>query len=491
MPDLGPILALHGATDDLWRLSALVVSAKPPASLTTSDGQEVKPRHLLENGSHSAWAFRFEGKLGAKAREITYKVAGVEASVHLPARGQSPQIAYASCNGFSSLKDMKRVADKHALWRRMAERHGEAPYNLLLLGGDQVYANSMWGAVASMHEWAAKSWEEANASAFTPTMEDDLRKFYFELYVTRWSQPEIARMLAQVPMIAMWDDHDIMDGWGSYPPERQNCPVFNGLWPIAREAFAVFQQQIDPKAGDRIHDAIAPEYGFSRCHKLGRLAVLVLDMRSERTANQVIGPDHWNQIFSRMDQLKRSDVDHLLVMSSIPVVYPGFDTIERVLGIVPGQQELEDDLRDHWKSRPHKGERLRLIHRLLDLASAVSIRPTILSGDVHVGAIGAIESTRNGNSASPDAVVSQLISSGVVHPGPGGMVLFALQHLLDSTDEIDRGIVARMVKFPGTSTAFIGGRNFLSLEPDDTSRIWANWFVEGETHSYVKVVHPI
>ena len=44
----------------------------------------------------------------------------------------------------------------------------------------------MWGAVASMHEWAAKSWEEANASAFTPAMEDDLRKFYFDLYVSRW-----------------------------------------------------------------------------------------------------------------------------------------------------------------------------------------------------------------------------------------------------------------------------------------------------------------
>jgi phosphodiesterase/alkaline phosphatase D-like protein len=133
-------------------------------------------------------------------------------------------------------------------------------------------------------------------------MEDDLRKFYFDLYVTRWSQPEIARMLAQVPMVAMWDDHDIMDGWGSYPPERQNCPVFNRLWPIAREAFAVFQQQIELKAGEHIDDALAPEYGFSRCHKLGRLAVLALDMRSERTADQVIGLNHWNQIFSRMSQ---------------------------------------------------------------------------------------------------------------------------------------------------------------------------------------------
>lgn len=26
----------------------------------------------------------------------------------------------------------------------------------------------------------------------------------------------------------LWDDHDIWDGWGSYPEHLQNCPVFQG-----------------------------------------------------------------------------------------------------------------------------------------------------------------------------------------------------------------------------------------------------------------------
>lgn len=71
------------------------------------------------------------------------------------------------------------------------------------------------------------------------------------------------------------------------------------------------------------------------------------------------------------------------------------------------------------------------------------------------------------------------------------MVLFALTHLLDSIDEIDRVVVARMTKFPGTTTAYIGGRNFLSLEPDDQDRIWANWIVENEKDLYTKVLHPV
>ncbi|HPE71554.1 MAG TPA: hypothetical protein PK018_05160 [Candidatus Competibacter sp.] len=40
--------------------------------------------------------------------------------------------------------------------------------------------------------------------------------------------------MASIPSIAMWDDHDIFDGWGSYDEERQNCPVYQGIYPIAR-----------------------------------------------------------------------------------------------------------------------------------------------------------------------------------------------------------------------------------------------------------------
>lgn len=39
----------------------------------------------------------------------------------------------------------------------------------------------------------------------------------------------------------MWDDHDIFDGWGSYPPELQNCPVFSGIFFVARKFYLLFQ----------------------------------------------------------------------------------------------------------------------------------------------------------------------------------------------------------------------------------------------------------
>ena len=38
---------------------------------------------------------------------------------------------------------------------------------------------------------------------------------------------------------------------------------------------------------------------------------------------------------------------------------------------------------------------------------------------------------------------------------------------------------------------FIMARNWLGLEPDSKDRIWANWYVEGESESYTKVIHPV
>lgn len=39
-----------------------------------------------------------------------------------------------------------------------------------------------------------------------------------------------------------WDDHDIFDGWGSYPDTIQNCPVFQGCFHAAKRFYLLFQQ---------------------------------------------------------------------------------------------------------------------------------------------------------------------------------------------------------------------------------------------------------
>ena len=493
---MGPVLSFRGYDEqsNSWKLSALVVTEDgAPRDLYFSGNVHVPPASatlLWQVGNRAAYQFSFEAPLSDTPTRLTYSPAeNTYFDVHLPARNEAPFMAYASCNGFSSQKVMKGVEVKNRMWLEMAARHDQMPYHLMLLGGDQVYADSVWEVVPAIKKWNSLPNAKANKASFTKTMHRQLTKFYFDLYTERWAQPEVAQMMASIPAISMWDDHDIFDGWGSYPAERQNCDVFQGIGDIAKHAFSVFQQHLAFNA-QKPAPYQAPNHGFSVGHVVGSTAILSIDMRSERSQTQVLSPEHWDNIYAWLSGL--SNIDHLFVMSSIPVVYPDFNILESFLGAVPGQQELEDDLQDHWSSRSHKGERNRMVHRLFKFQER-GIRVTILSGDVHVAAFGMLENNRT-EYKGHTRVINQLISSAIVHPAPSKMVLFALTHLLDKEREIDPGILSRMGIFPGTDTKFVGARNFLSLEPDQNTerpRYWANWFAEKQGEPFTKVIHPV
>jgi hypothetical protein len=493
---LGPVLGFRGVEGGRWLIGALVVVQGPeiPAlHWRAGSGPEQSARavRLAEHKGRIVWRLDLAVAQEDADVVVRYEIGGASWSFTVPAAGRRPRLAFASCNGFSSLKMMKSVQDNYALWKVMAARHSAAPYHLLLMGGDQVYADEMWETVEALRRWNELPPDTANNAPFGAALEARVRGLYFDLYLRHWSQPEVGLVLATVPTLMMWDDHDIFDGWGSYPPERHASPMFQGIFRIAREHFRIFQRQEDgenPQAA-----SLAPRFGFSVGHRIGDLALVVLDMRSERRVDQVLSQDHWDAVLGWIDGLR--GCRQLLVMSSIPVIYPSYAVIETALGVLPGQQEIEDDLRDHWTSRGHRGERLRLFHRLLAFSEREATRVTLISGDVHVGALGILESSRSGGPGSHATVINQLISSGIVHPGSPGMVLFALEHLLPKSEEVDRGLTAEMVPIPGTQRRYLGARNFLSLEPDrpdrDGGRIWAHWICEGETEPYTKVIHPV
>ena len=112
-------------------------------------------------------------------------------------------------------------------------------------------------------------------------------------------------------------------------------------------------------------------------------------------------------------------ISHLFVISSIPVVHPDFSELERALSIFPGQQELEDGLRDRWNSTPHKQEAAAPDPSSCWIFKWRGNRVTLLSGDVHVGALGLIRDLRSiGGGASEE--ILQLTSSGIISPPPKG-----------------------------------------------------------------------
>lgn len=505
---LGPVLQFRGVAQGeggqaRWRLSALVVcdgeDAAPQAQFkdaaVTAAPAVCIARIPLEAPTRAVWRIDFSAPIAGQT--LHYDIAGVAGSLSVPAAGVSPRMAYGSCNGFSDPKLMKQVDVPNGRWIHLAGRHAEQPYQLLLLGGDQIYSDEMWKTVPELAAWLTLDKSARLKAAFNRTMRKQVDALFARLYVDRWSQPEVAQMLAAIPTIMMWDDHDIMDGWGSYPAELHSCPVYQGIFDVARRYFRIFQWQC---AEDETHPcAIAGQRAFSLGYTgLGDIAILAPDLRSERQPalpdasgklqpDRIVSQQSWTALYAWLAQPGPA-YRHLLFMSSIPVAYLDLGAVEKLLDTLPGQQELEDDLRDHWRSPAHLQERLRLVHRLLDHAATRPCRVTIISGDVHVGALSVIESTR-AEHAGRGAVINQLVSTGIVHPAPPAIVRYVLEHIGNGVDPVDRGITATMQPISGRGRYLIGARNWLALEPDDQARIWANWHVEGMDQPLTKVIH--
>ena len=74
---------------------------------------------------------------------------------------------------------------------------------------------------------------------WSDAMAEEATYFYFTHYRQHWCSKHLADALACIPQVMMWDDHDIFDGWGSYPHALLTCTVFQGnlllltplLWP--------------------------------------------------------------------------------------------------------------------------------------------------------------------------------------------------------------------------------------------------------------------
>lgn len=493
---MGPILSLRFADPSRWYVSALVVTTEKAAPLLAVEcvgessrcPMEAAAEELWLHGEHVVYRYDMEIQRDANhATRVEYQFSGMPRpwSFHVPAAGGKPRMAFVSCNGFSSASDMKKVKDKNCLWTHMAALHRKDPYNVLIMGGDQVYADQIWEGCPAIKSWVETPLKKRQQHQFSPAMADQVKQFYFDLYRDRWHQPEVEDMLSSVPTVMMWDDHDIFDGWGSYNPETQNCAVYKGIFDIARNHFAVFQQQVNPRATEDHPGKIAGQGTFTLTLDLGDYAILAIDARSERTQSRVLARETWDAIWGWTDQLRERKVDvrpkHLLIVIAVPVLHADFGLFETLMGWIPGEQELEDDVRDHWQSPGHRKERLRLIHRLLDLMDSGKIRVTILSGDVHVACLGVIKSERSGMPGARSSVINQLTSSGIVHPAPPKLLGYLLEKLSDIPEPIDRGIEGAMLAFPSKRKKFVLARNFLSLEPDERDdRLWANWYVEGE-----------
>ena len=452
------------------------------------DKEEIKAEKIGILKSGNFYRAEFEIKQSKKSKTITYNILNNNTdsnttdafnrdswSFYVPSSTEKPKFAYASCNGFSSPDLLAKTDEPYLLWDKLIDQHDNEPFSILIMGGDQVYADELWSKVKELEEWSRLNMNDKMKRKATKAMIRNLDTFYESLYLKKWSDEQMSLCLATIPTVMMWDDHDIFDGWGSYPQELLDCDVYQNIFKTAKKYFEIFQirslknQTLLTK--DRTH--------FSFALKFRNYHILGLDNRTQRSIYQVMGNDQWKDLNTYLDENILND--NLLVLSAVPVVYRDFSLTENLVDFTSWQEELTDDLKDHWRAKEHQGERMRLIMRLFmniekRKVSKRNTRTVILSGDVHVGSLGVINDHKNQNK------IHQVVSSGIVHTPPSYVEWLGITSITNDNNEYlneDKTIETSMLT-PIGSAKYLRVRNFVTINEGTDEKLWINWVCDNK-----------
>lgn len=383
------------------------------------------------------WRFNVKLDLAEYEQKVRYSINGQQNDAHaffIPAADQSMNVMSFSCNGFSLSTDTSQY--KSSLWLDVLRKHEKQHYHVMLGGGDQIYCDAIKQHVELIQEWLNETTAARKRKIqTTPEMIDEMGDYYLHAYLEWFGQGfwqgtnggTLQHMfplsMAQIPAVNIYDDHDIIDGFGSYKDRTMASHVFSTIGNVAYKYYMLFQHHmlVDEEVyhSDPSWILLKKEGKFikQRNHsvymRLGKeISLLGVDCRTERRLHQIIDPDTYNLVFKRCQEelTKTPETKHLLVMLGVPILYPRMVWLEWILtlrifkpirglatrGIVAqgsvnefdGSIEVLDDLNDHWCSKHHKKERNALMKRLIDLGAANGVRITILSGDVHLGCFG-------------------------------------------------------------------------------------------------------
>lgn len=459
--DQAPTLRLRCA----GRVQAASAEQQPTsdASPTASQSQHFTGEKLYQDANSAFWRFSIHLPLQDFEAEWEYTIPNLRALsgaspqvaftkvFAVPSASESMRIMFHSCNGFSVGTD-EEAWSGCALWNDVLRKHEAAPFHVMIGGGDQIYNDGV------RVDGPLKPWTDIRNPIkrrdypFGETMRADCDQYYFDNYVKWYSTEPFAGANAIIPQLNIWDDHDIIDGFGSYTHHFMKCAVFRGIGGVAHKYYLLFQHHVPPPKSTFTTDAPAtmaasipgedeyqvkdawvleekPDPSFILGDKPGpyveerstsvycqlgaRMAFLGIDARTERTRHQINYPETYDKLFRRVSaelEAQKGQIKHFILLLGVPIAYPRLQWLENILqspligpikllnkrfGVAgglfnqfDGNVDLLDDLDDHYTAHQHKRERKELILRLQELSKKFSVRVTILGGDVHLAAHG-------------------------------------------------------------------------------------------------------
>ncbi len=338
------------------------------------------------------------------------------------------RIAFGSCRvgvpheePYTLLKDEdpdgRELDPLRAMALRMAHQDPDDWPDLLLLLGDQVYADEVSPQTREFVEQRRNVDEPPGPIAL------DFEE-YTRLYRESWSDPVIRWLLSTVSSAMIFDDHDVHDDWNI---SRAWLDDMNATdWWEEHIIGAVMSYWIYQHAGNLSPDEQDRDGLLRRCHEAGDAEallrdfarhsahttdgvrwsyhrdlngsrLLVVDSRAGRCldedARSMLDEEEWDWVADQMN----GDFDHLLIASSLPwLLAPGMHYLvawsEAVCGGAWGPLAARAGERirqgldlEHWAAFGESFERLAELQRQVGAGERGKPPASIvtLSGDVH------------------------------------------------------------------------------------------------------------
>ncbi|KAF1815841.1 hypothetical protein P152DRAFT_198026 [Eremomyces bilateralis CBS 781.70] len=486
----------------LWLGSILLVTdaPQPPTiHIHQSTDLSTNPRQLKSNPiySHQRWMFyrydidlKMEDEGSVKwTYAITSHLGCTRYEFLVAGRYETAWrfIAH-SGNDFAlnvSANERTRLGGVGFMWKDILQKHIECNGFHAQLGlGDQIYADRMWKELPLLRQWTAMSGRENRKNApWTARHEEDVTHAYFHYYTSHFDQPHLREAFAQIPHVLTLDDHDIFDGFGSYPEYMQFSNMFKNIGRVGVEMYLLFQHhttlEILRNVSNDMDLFTITGTGWHFLKYLGPAVVVVgPDTRSERNPHQVMAGPTYQGLFPKVALLPPS-VQHCIWMVPVPLVYPrlesmehlaqtvatgkkvatgtfnmlgkvtssvagvvgakgvvgeGFNSVKKAVGksglmsgiLSPfGELGVSDELRDSWMHESKDLERTYLIRTLQGIAHNKSLRMTFFSGDVNCCGAGLVHDPSH---PQDHKTMYQIISSAVGNAPPSPYVLRLLHN---------------------------------------------------------------
>eukprot|EP00834_Sanchytrium_tribonematis_P004731 NODE_249_length_11770_cov_0.803530.p3 type:complete len:587 gc:universal NODE_249_length_11770_cov_0.803530:11689-9929(-) len=455
---VGPFLVFQGLKDKVYSVSILVICKQRVKIMVENSERSFTILYTFHDYNFNRCILHFP--LEAQHQRIKYCI-NLDENIReysfvLPAENENFKLAYYSCAGLSQGVDSLKYGGYCNLWFDLLKQSESEHLHLLVGGGDQLYNDAVFD-IPSLSIWRhLKSRKERIEFVVDEEISEEICNFYFQHYCQHFMRDGIRNIFSTIPSLNAWDDHDIFNGYGSYPSDLQNCSVFQALFKAAETFYYLFQHHSLKGDGRFLYDS-----AFTSL--LGpNLAILTLDTRTNRNLEQIIPANVYRNVFNQLE-LYPNTLKHLIIVIGVPLIFPSLKWEENTLNLVAninkfvnfsfdsllqpfGEPELLNDIIDHWNTKTHEAEKDLFISYILNYAKKSSVRVTLLSGDSHCCGVGEIytktdDVTFNHSECDPKflrhkkykvspkrdpSFVTQIISSAITNEPPPKIAMIPL-----------------------------------------------------------------